>query len=444
MDRGSDDASRFGARIDQLLTSALKEQEREQAGFMKVLQASREALNATRMELDHLRSLVEERDEALLAEFDARLDRVANQDAVEALAAGSTAAARELAGLRKILGSKLDDVVESLDTVEARTSEALATLGERVEGLEQGLGDTVLAVSGELAAAGRRDEMLAATLEERLDLVERTLQERLDTVDQSLDERLATVEQTLEERLATVEQTLDERLSAVEQSVEDRLTTVEQTLDARQQEVADAILKALDPVGRIMQLVQGRLARAASDLAVAQGSLLSRLIERDDRLESERDRVLAELLNEFANGLKNRDRSRIGAQLLDAEEERKRRRDLGRSRPPAAPSVDYAPPGRLPLPPTPRVSPVSPPAADVDSPSDIPWGATFGRDAEPADHHEEDPHAHAERYAGSTRLPDEWSARNSARNRAGGVAQRPKAAAQGGSAKPRRGRKPAL
>jgi hypothetical protein len=259
-----------------LLREALEEQEREQAGFMKVLQSSRDALAATRLELDALRAVLEKRDEAMLQALDARLGSLAGHGGIASIQSGVDATAREMVTLRRNLTARTDAVSATLDAVDARNQEAIGALAERIATLEHAMEDSVLAVSGELAAAGRRADDQARMLEERL-------------------------------------------------------SSIERTLDARQQEVADAILKALDPVGRIMQLVQGRLARAASDLAVAQGSLLSRLLERDDRLERDRDRVLAELLNEFAGNLKPRDRQRIGAGLLAADEERRHRRDLGRA-----------------------------------------------------------------------------------------------------------------
>ena len=49
----------FRSRLDKLLESAIEEQEREQQGFMEVLQASRDALTAVRTELDGMRDAVE-------------------------------------------------------------------------------------------------------------------------------------------------------------------------------------------------------------------------------------------------------------------------------------------------------------------------------------------------------------------------------------------------
>lgn len=246
----------FTARVDQLLKSAIEEQEREQAAFMKVLQTSRDALTATRNELDALRSLVEGRDKAVVDLIERRLAVAAKEDTMAALARA----------------------VEAMAGAQAVMQESLGNVSGRVAALEENLGDSVLAVRGELQSAHQREEAMASMLDARL-------------------------------------------------------TEIGHVFDDRQQEVADAILKALDPVGRIMQLVQARLARAASDLAVAQGTLLARLVERDDRLERQRDATLAELLNEFAGTIRSKDRARIGQGLLEADESRRRRRDLGRSTP---------------------------------------------------------------------------------------------------------------
>src|SRR5207244_7389661 len=105
-----------------------------------------------------------------------------------------------------------------------------------------------------------------------------------------------------------------------------------ESIETRQQEVAKAILKALDPVGRIMQVVQSRLVRAASELAVSQGSLFARLVDREDRLEWQRDQILSDLLDEFAGIAKPREQKRIATGLREAEENRKQRRDAGRTR----------------------------------------------------------------------------------------------------------------
>ena len=267
----------FRSRLDKLLESAIEEQEREQQGFMEVLQASRDALTAVRAELDVMRGVVEHQEQAVIDLLDARLALVARQDTMESLQHRIELLEGEQASLKKVLTVKLDAIARSLEAVEWRTQEGMSALANRVAELESSFTEHAQSVVDHLAAVDRRDGDLTAT-------TEGALREPGDSI------------------------------------------------ETRQQEVAEAILKALDPVGRIMQVVQSRLVRAASELAVAQGSLFARLVEREERLERQRDQILADLLDEFAGVAKPRERNRIAAGLREAEDNRKQRRDAGRTR----------------------------------------------------------------------------------------------------------------
>ena len=265
------------SRLDTLLESAIEEQEREQQGFMEVLQASRDALSAVRAELDLVRGAVEHREQAIIDLLEARLALAARQDTMESLQHRIELLEGEQAALKKALTVKLDAIARSLEAVEWRTQEGMSALANRVGGLEGSFTEHAQSVVEHLAAVDRRDGDLTATTEGAL----KELGENIET---------------------------------------------------RQQEVAEAILKALDPVGRIMQVVQSRLVRAASELAVAQGSLFARLVEREERLERQRDQILADLLDEFAGIAKPRERNRMAAGLREADDNRKQRRDAGRTR----------------------------------------------------------------------------------------------------------------
>jgi len=267
----------FHSRLDKLLESAIEEQEREQQGFMSVLQASREALDAVRSELDEVRGVIEHRDQAVIDVLDGRLALAARQDTMEFLQHRIELLEGEQAALKKALTVKLDGIARSLEAVEWRTQEGMAALANRVGELERSFTEHARSIVDRLEAVDRRDGDLAAT---------------------------------------TVA----------------ALKELGESIETRQQEVAEAILKALDPVGRIMQVVQSRLVRAASELAVSQGSLFARLVEREERLERQRDQILSDLLDEFAGIAKPREQKRIAAGLREAEGHRKQRRDAGRTR----------------------------------------------------------------------------------------------------------------
>lgn len=126
----------FHSRLDKLLESAIEEQEREQQGFLTVLQASRDAVDAVRSELDGVRSLIEHREQAVIDLLDGRLALAARQDTIEFLQHRIELLEGEQAALKKALTVKLDGIARSLEAVEWRTQEGMAALANRVGGLE--------------------------------------------------------------------------------------------------------------------------------------------------------------------------------------------------------------------------------------------------------------------------------------------------------------------
>ncbi|MEA2593029.1 MAG: hypothetical protein QOD62_2860 [Actinomycetota bacterium] len=217
-----------------------------------------------------------------------------------------TAVRTELDGMRGVVEHREQAVIDLLDARLAAVArqDAMESLQHRVELLE-----------GEQAS-------LKKALTVKLDGIARTL----EAVEWRTQEGMS----ALANRVGELQSSFgDGDLTATTVAA---LKELGENIETRQQEVAEAILKALDPVGRIMQVVQSRLVRAASELAVAQGSLFARLAEREERLERQRDQILADLLDEFAGVAKPRERNRIAAGLREADDNRKQRRDAGRTR----------------------------------------------------------------------------------------------------------------
>src|ERR1700730_16606713 len=217
-----------------------------------------------------------------------------------------TAVRTELDGMRGVVEHREQAVIDLLDARLAGVArqDAMESLQHRVELLE-----------GEQASLKK-----AVTV--KLDGIARTL----EAVEWRTQEGMS----ALANRVGELQSSFgDGDLTATTVAA---LKELGENIETRQQEVAEAILKALDPVGRIMQVVQSRLVRAASELAVAQGSLFARLAEREERLERQRDQILAALLDEFAGVAKPRERNRIAAGLREADDNRKQRRDAGRTR----------------------------------------------------------------------------------------------------------------
>src|SRR6266540_4643997 len=157
-DAGDGDAAEptFRRRLDQLFASALEEQAREQAGFMKVLQASRDALTAARTELDNLRHLLEGRDQAVVDLLDSRLSVAARQDAMVELQSRFAALEGEYAGMKRTVSVRLDTIAGSLEAVEWRTQESVASLAGRVTELEAHFAESARKISEEISSSVER------------------------------------------------------------------------------------------------------------------------------------------------------------------------------------------------------------------------------------------------------------------------------------------------
>src|SRR4029077_6310248 len=153
----------FHSRLDKLLESAIEEQEREQQGFLTVLQASRDAVDAVRSELDGVRSFIEHREQAAIALPAGRLALAARQDTIEFLQHRIELLEGEQAALKKALTVKLDGIARSLEAVEWRTQEGMAALANRVGGLESTVAAYAQSVAERLGAVDHRDGDLAAT-----------------------------------------------------------------------------------------------------------------------------------------------------------------------------------------------------------------------------------------------------------------------------------------
>jgi hypothetical protein len=153
----------FHSRLDKLLESAIEEQEREQQGFLTVLQASRDAVDAVKSELDGVRSFIEHREQAVIDLLDGRLALAARQDTIEFLQHRIELLEGEQAALKKALTVKLDGIARSLEAVEWRTQEGMAALANRVGGLESTVAAHTQSVAERLGAVDHRDGDLAAT-----------------------------------------------------------------------------------------------------------------------------------------------------------------------------------------------------------------------------------------------------------------------------------------
>jgi len=106
-------------------------------------------------------------------------------------------------------------------------------------------------------------------------------------------------------------------------------------VDEFRDEIQDLVADLRESVDGTTSAVGGSVeivTSATQRLVTAGQALLGYLARRDQLLEAERDRVLHELLDEFARGLPAKDRRAMGERVTDALERRKDARDAERYR----------------------------------------------------------------------------------------------------------------
>jgi hypothetical protein len=101
-------------------------------------------------------------------------------------------------------------------------------------------------------------------------------------------------------------------------------------------ELRDALDGQVGAIGN----VTGYLSGGTDRLVAAGQSLLAYLGERDRMLERERDRMLHEVLEEFAEGLSPRERRAVASRVTEAVDRRRDARDAARFRKDAAPEPE--------------------------------------------------------------------------------------------------------
>jgi hypothetical protein len=199
--------------------------------------------------------------------------------------------------------------------------------------LLEDLGGTLEAL--ERATVATRDDVDNQLNELRSDFAD-----AIDEVRQHVETTVTTSGESVAGALADMQGEWRPRVDAV---VEDGRTAARSVLTEIQTEVQRAmsdLRDALDGQVGAIGTVTGYLSGGTDRLVAAGQSLLAYLGERDRLLERERDRVLHEVLDEFAEGLSARERRAVASRVGEAVDRRRDARDAARFRKTADPDPE--------------------------------------------------------------------------------------------------------
>jgi DNA-binding protein HU-beta len=264
----------------------------------------------------------------------------------QANAATRTTVETELVELRGDLADALDEVRERVEATVAGASESIATT---VGGVDQ-------SVAASLAEA---TESMATTLTGAHEAMATTLLDTNESLTSSLQDHQAATRSLRKDFVSAAESSADSGARVV--AMQEVVTRLDATLSdlqsdwrpqvdavvaqghAAAQSVLEEVQAELDVALKEMRTslhgqvesidqVTGSLGGTTERLVAAGQALLAYLGERDRWLERERDRVLHEVLDEFAQGLSAKERRAVSSRMGEALDRRRDARDAERYR----------------------------------------------------------------------------------------------------------------
>jgi hypothetical protein len=204
---------RFEARIDNLLSSALQDQAREQRMLFEIVQGARAALAKAEEELGALRILIERRDQSVVDLLEARLSGVGTEQGLDRLAkqiaeieshideatrrSGEAAARREEEAFARI-----DSDLASRQSAAAATSRQIEALSRQIEEIRSAVAAQSSATATSITEALSPFTENLEALSERIRQSNRRITEsnsRLEAMHESILNYLSTRDERLEE-----------------------------------------------------------------------------------------------------------------------------------------------------------------------------------------------------------------------------------------------------
>jgi|GEM_PF-3664610 len=309
----------FSARIDRILSSAIKEKARDERTLLDAVTGARSDVAALQEELVAIRKLAQRPYQPLLS----------------------------------MLGSRLGEMAELV----SRIPDQLRTLLESSEGTmraamlesQEALSAEVRLESGQSAKAMKR---LHRALEERMQLAEESLRADLEVAQEAIFEQFG-------EMTDATTTMFGEFRGVVRAEVEAVVT-----------KVVGPIADKVDDLERSLTDASGRVVQAAEGVESIQRSLVQYLADRDEKMERFRDQEFTSLIDRMSEAFSRRSKIKLGQALGQADRRRVDHRDAERYRKglpaenkDAATTKAFAPPPSRPVEPVTQTSQINSSAA---------------------------------------------------------------------------------
>lgn len=359
----SDAGAEFSTRIDELLSSAIQEQSRDQRMLI-------DALRGAQAEIKRMRDLIESRQENVGDILEARLSGIATDESVQKVLEGVEKRLDESRDLlervdpwkpameiQRALGQKLSESISSIkENIEAATSSLSVSLSDSTSELKESVQrsdarnfDRLVQIQEDLTSLAAAHQNIPDQLKARIEEIRGESRSAAAASSRQIEQIVDKVGAKLDDDLAEGQAAL----AAMSRQIEDFRDSLEEQVPRLSERVGNAVAPFTEELRELAVRVRRsnmKTSELSTRLEAMSQSLVAYLAQRDERIERTRDRVLADLVEGLGHNLNRRDRVRVTNALKKASRARKDRRDAEKYRkmsaaasPSQAPSVLESP-----------------------------------------------------------------------------------------------------
>ena len=112
------------------------------------------------------------------------------------------------------------------------TKDDIATVGQRIDALDQKLGQRIDALDQKL---DQRTVALDQKIDQKIDALDQKIDQKIDALDQKIDQKIDALDQKLDQKIVALDQKLDQRTVALDQKLDLSVAGLEHSMAAMEQ-----------------------------------------------------------------------------------------------------------------------------------------------------------------------------------------------------------------
>lgn len=324
------------ARLDTLLSSAIRDRARDERALAEMFAAMRQDLEAFGRDLTSIKKMVQRPFQPILTVVNSKLAEVQemvsyhHDQVFQRLESAAQSQSERVAQESRVVGKFVEEWGKYLDV----------RLNEEAVALRKQMGEAAQSTDGRLSRE-------SAEIRRVLESFERKGSEdlgrhmgagaaRLTKLADDLRSQLTGAEEALRADVEVAQEAILDEIGESSEAVSEVLNEITSVVP---KQIGESIAEGLKPFSKQVEKLAGKvdeasrlIADSTGRLEAIQNSLIGYLSERDERLERVRDQALIDLVERMSEALKGKAKAKIADALREGDQRRKDHRDAVRFR----------------------------------------------------------------------------------------------------------------